>query len=114
MKNAKTGRLAFSLVLLFSVFLFMGTAESTGCFDCDPENNASFIINNRSSVQQKVLITGPTAKEVIVGINNTATVWVKQGFYIINAYGAPFYNSSYYSSVFTMTPSTVQTINIED
>ena len=103
----------FSLVLLFSVFLFMGTSESSGCFSCDNGKNASFQITNASGAQQKVAIAGPTAKELIVGIGKTNTVTVKPGQYVVSSKAAPYYNSLYYSQSFTLIEGAVAGVYIE-
>lgn len=97
MNNSKNKRFILSIIFLFSVLLFMGT-ESTGCLDCDTENNASVTITNGSAAQQKVVIAGPTPKEVYIGVGQSSIAWVEPGEYVITSYAAPYYNSLYYSS----------------
>ena len=89
MDISKKGRLLFGLVILFSITFFMGTKESTGCFDCDTDNNGSIIMVNNSFTAYRFIITGPTEVTQIVSGQSSQTVWVEPGVYTVYSWGNP-------------------------
>ena len=104
MNISRNGRFILGLLFLFSVCLFMGT-ESTGCWDCSKENNASITITNGSMFKLKIGIVGTTSKEFVLETGQTSVSWVESGQYAINALIAPFFTQSHYSGTVRVTPT---------
>ena len=111
--NSSNIRLIFGLIFLLSIFFFMGT-ESTGCLDCDKDNNANITITNGTGVALKIVIAGDTSKEFILSAGNSSVSWVEPGQYYITAYDAPFYTQVHFSTTLLLLPSQAEVIVITD
>ncbi len=118
MINSKNIRFVFSMICLFSIFLFMGT-ESTGCLDCSKDQNGSITINNVSGFQLKIGIVGKTKGSTsytyVLGNGALQTSWVKPGIYYVTASAAPYYNSIFFSTnEFPISPADTKIFTIEE